>query len=131
MGSSTEAPRLSRRYRFNRNFSVFAIYVALGYTMRPLYSPREHFLGITRLRRLRSVTASARRTQIFNMLKFRTGTVMPWLLRKIPTNLAQQALPRCNRRSTGALSLRRKWDYCRLLPVLVGAQTRRSLAQPQ
>ena len=33
-----------------------------------------------------------------------------------------------NRRSIGALSVHRKWECCRLLPVLVGAQSRRSPA---
>ena len=50
---------------------------------------------------------------------------------KITTHLTQLAMPRHNRRSTGALKLRRKWECCRLLPVLAGAQTRRSPAQLQ
>ena len=45
------------------------------------------------------------------------------------TRLALPALSRHNRSSTGALRLPRKLEYCRLLPVLVGAQTGRILAQ--
>ena len=62
-------------------------------------------------RRLRSFTTSDRCKQISNMLKPRAGAVSSWLRREIATHLAHPALPRCNRRSTGALRLRRKWEY--------------------
>ena len=46
------------------------------------------------------------------------------------TTLAQPAMARHNRTSTGALSLlRRKRGNCCLLPVIAGAQTRRCPAQ--
>ena len=68
---------------------------------------------VCRLRRLRSVTTSVRRKQMSNILKTRVGAVSSWLRRQIATHLAQPALPRCNRRSTGAPRLRLKWKYCR------------------
>ena len=113
MDSSNEAPILRQRYRRNRNFAVSVIYVALGYTMRPLYFPVEQ------LRRALDTG------KYVTMLNIRAGAVTSWLRRKI----AQPTLPRRNRRSTGALGMRQKLEYCRLLPVLAGAQTRRSPAQ--
>ena len=89
-GSSTEAPMLSRRYRL---CDIRPIGIALRYTMRPLYFPREHFSTITTDDV--SVTTSVRRRKIFNMLKIRTGAVTPWLPRKIATHLAQQEIYWC------------------------------------
>ena len=94
--------------------------------------PLRPLLPAIYLRRLRSVTTSTRRRQIFNMLKTGVGAVSSWYLRrKIATHLAQPALPRRYRRSIGAMRLRRKLEYCQLLPVLAGAQTRHSPAQRQ
>ena len=53
-----------------------------------------------RLRRLRSVTTSARRRRISNKLKTRAKAVTSWLRRDIMTPLAQSALPRRNSSST-------------------------------
>ena len=57
MGSSTEAPRLRRRYRRNRNFAGVAMYVALGYTEHPVYFLREQFSTLDRRRRVSSYTS--------------------------------------------------------------------------
>ena len=72
---------------------------------------------------MRSVTTSARRRQLFNVLKSRAGAVTSWLRQEIATHLAQPALPWRNRKYTGALSLHRQWEYCQFLPVLAGEQT--------
>ena len=94
-----------------------------GYAMRSLYSTRARIFvynkppttcqlvyELRRLRLLRSVTTSARRRQIFNKLNTRVMAVTSWLRREIAMRMAQPALPGRNRRSTGALRLRRKYN---------------------
>ena len=72
---------------------------------------------------------SARRRQISKILEACAGAVSSWLRREKATHLAPPPLHRRIMKSTGALGLPRKWEYCRLLPVLAGAHTRRTPAQ--
>ena len=106
MGSSTEAPRLRRRYRRNHNFSGFFGEISADWLHNAptILSGRKVFDNnpptcnrvqyLRMLRRLRSSTTGAQRRQIFNMLKTSAAAITSWLRREIATHLAQQALPR-------------------------------------